>query len=454
MKRKSVTRSASDRDSRSESPTISQANEYPMSTATHDTPPNGPAPLTYPDGLPDSVAPLGDSVPSLVRVLVAVILASGVLLGIGLTVDARQFYHSYLFGYVLALDVSLGALFWVMIHHVADAGWSVGLRRVFENVSRAIIPLAVLFVPILVGIYTGNLHKWYEFIHKDPATLHGHEVHLQHVKHAYFSTPFFLARVAIYFAVWIAYSVAMRNWSTKQDYVGGAALTKKMQWWAPSGVALLGLTATFFAFDVVMSLQYSWFSTIFGVYFWVGGIRGSLALGVLIVLALRASGRLRNTITMDHLHDAGKLMFGFTVFWTYIAFAQYFLIWYGNMPEETQFYLLRRNGAWYQMSMLLPILYFVVPFFLLLPQAHKRSPFWLAVAGTWILVMHAYDLYWQILPVLHQDTIHFHWLDVVAPVGMLSVVLMSAVWGFQRLPLIPIRDARLNETIGYANETP
>jgi hypothetical protein len=424
-----------------------------MSTATNDTPTNGP-PLTYPPGLPDGVAPLGDSVPSLVRILVAVVGASAVVLGIGMVTDPRQFYHSYLFGYVLALDVSLGALFWVMIHHVSDAGWSVGLRRVFENISRAIVPLAILFVPVLVGIYTGNLHKWYEFIHKDASQLHGHEVHLQHVKHAYFSTPFFLARVAFYFAVWIGYSVAMRNWSTRQDYVGGAALTRKMQWWAPSGVALLGLTATFFAFDLVMSLQYSWFSTIFGVYFWAGGIRGSLALVVLVVLSLRAAGHLRNTITMEHLHDVAKLMFGFTVFWAYIAFAQYFLIWYGNMPEETQFYLLRRNGAWNAMSMLLPILYFVVPFFMLLPRAHKRSPVWLAASSALILFMHAYDLYWQVLPVLHQDTIHFHWLDVAAPVCLLGVVVFATVWGLQRLPLIPIRDARLNETVGYENETP
>ena len=157
---------------------------------------------------------------------------------------------------------------------------------------------------------------------------------------------------------------------------------------------------------------------------------------------------------MEHLHDVAKLMFGFTVFWAYIAFAQYFLIWYGNMPEETQYYLLRRNGAWYGMSMLLPILYFVVPFFLLLPRANKRNPVMLAIASAWILFMHAYDLYWQVLPVLHQDTIHFHYLDVAAPVCLFGVVLASAVWGFGRVPLIPIRDARLNETIGYENETP
>src|SRR5262249_37921662 len=255
------------------------------------------------------------------------------------------------------------------------------------------------------------------------------------------------ARLALYFGVWIAYSAAMRNWSTRQDAVGGAALTRKMQWWAPSGVALLGLTTTFFAFDILMSLQYSWFSTIFGVYFWVGGIRGSLATCVLIVLTLRAMGYLRNIITIEHLHDVAKLMFGFTVFWAYIAFSQYFLIWYGNMPEETRFYLLRRNGAWYPISILLPILYFVVPFFMLLPRANKRNPKWLAAIALCVLTMHAYDVYWQVLPVLHNDTIHFHYLDIAAPVAMMSVLLLSALWGFQRYSLIPIRDARLSESI-------
>lgn len=407
----------------------------------------------HPAGLPDPVAPVAlDAVSSGARMLFAALLAFGLLLVVGAFLDAKQFYHSYLFGYTLALDVSLGALFWVLIHHVADAGWSTGLRRVFENISRAIVPLAVLFLPVLFGVFSGQLHKWYDFVHGEPPT--GHLEHVWHVKHLYFSTPFVLARVALYFAVWIGYSVTMRRWSIRQDTEGGIALTKRMQWWAPSGVALLGVTATFFAFDFLMSLQYTWFSTIFGVYFWAGGLRGSLSVCVLLVLGLRAAGYLRNTITMEHMHDVGKLMFGLTVFWTYIALSQYFLIWYGNVPEETQFYLLRRNGAWYPMSILLPILYFVVPFFVLLPRAHKRSPKWLAFAAAWILVTHAYDLYWQIMPVLHTDTVHLHWLDFAAPLFMLGVVCASAAYGFVSYPLVPVRDARLNETIGYENETP
>jgi hypothetical protein len=306
---------------------------------------------------------------------------------------------------------------------------------------------------VLICIYTGNLHDWQPFIF-GPEPTDTHLQHQWHVKHVWFAAPFLVARLAIYFSVWIVYSRLMRKWSEEQDSAGGAALTLKMRWWAPSGTLLLGLTTTFFAFDILMSLQYSWFSTIYGVYFWVGGIRGSMSLAVLIVIAMHSRGLLRDTITMEHLHDVGKLMFGFTVFWAYIAFSQYFLIWYGNMPEETQFYLLRRNGTWYEASILLPILSFGVPFFLLLPRANKRSPRTMALAAAWVLLMHAFDLYWQILPVLHRDTIRFDWLDVVAPVFMLCVVLLAVMRGLEHAPLIPIRDAYLNEAIGYENESP
>lgn len=423
-----------------------------MSTATA-TPDNEPA-LTVPEGLPDDVAPLGANAAKPLRIALIAIGVAAIALIVGWIIDSRQFYHSYLFAYVFALDIALGALFWVLIHHVSDAGWSVGLRRTFENLTLAIAPLAVLILPILVGIFSGQLHAWYDFIHGPGPEAGSHEQHVWHTKHAFYSTPFFLLRLGAYFAVWTAFAHALRKWSTRQDASGGAALTRTMQRWSPLGVLLLGLTSTFFAFDVVMSLQYSWFSTIFGVYFWAGGIRGSLSTGVLVVLGLRAAGYLRNTITMEHLHDAAKLMFGFTVFWAYIAFSQYFLIWYGNMPEETQFYLLRRNGTWYEVSMLLPVLSFAVPFFLLLPRANKRNPITLAFASAWILVMHAYDLYWQVLPVLHTDTLRVHWLDVAAPVALFGFVIACAIWGFQRNALIPIRDARINETIGYENETP
>jgi hypothetical protein len=131
-----------------------------MSIATYT---NGgePAPLTYPDGLPDNVAPLGERADGLFRGLLLTVGVAALALILGVVVDLKQFYHSYLFGYVFALDIALGALFWTMIHHVADAGWSVGLRRIFENMNRAIVPLALLFVPVLIGTFTGELYDWY-----------------------------------------------------------------------------------------------------------------------------------------------------------------------------------------------------------------------------------------------------------------------------------------------------
>src|SRR6476660_9923484 len=122
-------------------------------------------PLTYPEGLPDSVAPLGESAAGAFRTLSIVAGVAGFALLVGVFIDRKQFFHSYLFGYVFALDIALGALFWVLIHHVSDAGWSVGLRRVYENISRAILPLTVLLMPVLIGIFSGNLHAWYDFIH-------------------------------------------------------------------------------------------------------------------------------------------------------------------------------------------------------------------------------------------------------------------------------------------------
>lgn len=423
-------------------------------TSALDTGFNQPPPEPiWPPGLPDPAFPLDRQADGFVRPLVIITSAAGFILFLGAFVSCRQFFHSYLFGYVFALDIALGALFWNLIHHVSDAGWSVGLRRIYENIHRAILPLGLLSIPLFIGIFCGQLHTWYSFIHGSPPD-DEHLQHIWHVKSIYFDSTFFLARFILYFSIWISYSLLMRRWSFEQDRLGGATLTLRMQRWAPLGLVLLGLSSTFFAFDWLMSLQYTWFSTIYGVYFWVGGLRGSLSLAVLIVLTLHACGYLQKTITMEHLHDAAKIMFGLTIFWAYIAFSQYFLIWYGNMPEETQFYLLRRNGTWYDLSLLLPILYFVVPFFMLLPRAHKRSPRWLAASATLILFMHACDLYWQILPVLHPDTIHPHWMDAAAGVSFTGVLLLATLWGLQRAPVIPIRDPRLSETLGYVNDTP
>ncbi len=360
----------------------------------------------------------------------------------------RRFYYSYLWGYTWALSIALGALFWNLIHHVTAAGWSVGIRRIWENLTRAIPVLAVLFIPIAIGI--GTIYKW------------SHVDDLKHGKQIWLSPAFFIGRFVLYFGVWIAYSMLMRKWSVQcdstEDLEERKQLLHKMEWYAPSGLLLLALTSTFAIFDLMMSLNYHWFSTIFGVIFWADSIRGSLALCVLIVLALHALGHLRKTITREHFHDMGKLMFGFTVFWAYVAFAQYFLYWYGNIPEETKWYWDRRKDSWYAMSIGLAIGYFAVPFLLLLPRWGKRKPLMIGFVAAWILFFHMYHFYWQIMPEGLKAHVHdrpesgvaVHWLDVVSIVTFAGVLLCCLVYGFKREALIPIRDVRLAESIHHA----
>lgn len=359
----------------------------------------------------------------------------------------RQFYYSYLLGYTWALSIALGALFWNLIHHLTAAGWSVGIRRIWENLTRAIPVLAVLFIPIAIGI--GTIYKW------------SHADDLKHGKQIWLSPAFFIGRFVFYFGIWIAYSMMMRKWSLRSDATEDLderkKLLRKMEWNAPVGILLLGLTSTFAIFDLMMSLNYHWFSTIFGVIFWADSIRGSLALCVLIVIGLHASGHLRNTITREHFHDMGKLMFGFTVFWTYVAFSQYFLYWYGNIPEETKWYWDRRMGSWYTMSIILPIGYFAVPFLLLLPRGNKRKPLIIGFVAAWILFFHLYHFYWQIMPEGLKAHVHdrpetgvsVHWMDVVSILTFAGVLVCSLVYGFKREPLIPIRDIRLAESIHH-----
>ena len=406
------------------------------------------AEMNVPRDLPDSPVLGSDKAGALFGTFVAVAVAAGVGLAVGFVMDTERTLWSYLWGFVWALSVCLGALAWNMFHHVTDAGWSVVLRRIFENVHRTLWLLAPLSLPVVFGL--GVLYKW----------THERD-HLMNGKATYLSTSFFVIRLAIYFSIWIYYSSKLRSISESQDNntdrEAVKAATRKMQWWAPSGLVGLGLTATFAAFDLIMSLNYHWFSTIFGVIFWADSIRGSMALCVLIVVSLHTAGYLRNTITHEHFHDMGKLMFGFSVFWAYTSFAQYFLYWYTNIPEETKFYNDRRVGSWYTISIMLPICYFAVPFFGLMRRGAKRNPRSIGAIALWVLLFGGLHFYWEIMPESLKLTAEatpvsgasLAWTDPVAALFFAGVIGSVVTWGFKNHPLIPVRDPRLGESLRH-----
>lgn len=380
-----------------------------------------------------------------------------VTLGGGFAVGSRHALASFHVGVVTALSFALGAMFWVMVFSLTQAGWTVTVRRQFENVMMMIRPMMVLvavFVALELTLKSG-LCSWL-----NPELTDNGQDPLYQWKSAFLNPPFVLIRLAIYFFVWWAISRLLWRLSTQQDLTGNKWLTNKARFHSAWGMLAFALTSAFFAFDWLMALtDYKFFSTMWGVYFFSGAAVSSVAVVTLVLAVLRRRGRLKGLVTEEHLHDLGKLLVGFTVFWAYIAFFQYFLIWYGNIPEETAFYIARQTGGWQYLGMALCLGHFAVPFLILLWRGAKRNMTVMVVMSIWLLVMHVLDLYWVVRPAVYAgaegDKMGLGGLglvvDIAAVVGVLALFAGLLVRKVGSGPLTPLRDPRLDEAIEHCN---
>ena len=388
---------------------------------------------------------LGDLAPRVARGAAAVGLA-GLLACVPasyLTADGvNRFWHAYLVSFAYFLSLALGALFFVLLQHLTRAGWSVVLRRLAEALAGTLPLLALLCVPLLIGMR--HLYHWAD------ADAAAQDALLQW-KRPYLNVPFFVARLAVYFAVWVGLARFFFNSSVRQDASGDVHLTLRMQQRSAPAMVAYGLTVTFAAIDLLMSLDAHWYSTIFGIYYFSGAVLGSCALLVVAVALVQRGGRLRRAITAEHLHDLGKLIFAFTVFWAYIAFSQYLLIWYANIPEETVWYLRRQSGGWAAVSLTLLLGHFLVPFLLLLSRwAKRRRPVLVAVAA-WVLVLHWVDIYWLVLPGASPQHAWPQLPDLACLVGVGGLFAAAAAYRLRRCALLPLRDPRLAESLRFEN---
>jgi len=354
-----------------------------------------------------------------------------------------QFHASYLVGFMYFLTISLGAAFFVMLQHISGAVWSVSLRRLMENVM-AVLPLApLLFLPIVAGL--PELYEWArpEFQTQGPDF---------RFKMIFFSPPFFLSRSAIYFLLWGVVAVNLYRISLAQDRDGGIEPIRKSVTWSAPGMALLFVTVTMAAVDWLMSLEPHWYSTIFGIYVYAGGGLAFLALMVLTSLGFRKRGPLSQSVTVEHFHDLGRWVFVMVVFWAYIAFSQYMLIWYANLPEETSWFKHRLEGNWTWISASLLVGNFLVPFLLLIARGAKRNLPLLASVSVLILLMHYVDLHWIVMPTVHHHGFHLHWLDLTAWLGVGSAFGL-AFWRMLRgRALVPVGDLRLQRALSHQTD--
>ena len=368
---------------------------------------------------------------------------AGLLLSaVGFFLDAKQFYHSYLAAFVFWTTIALGGLFFTMLHHLTGATWSVVLRRFSEAIMVILPVLAILFLPIIPG-----MHDMYHSTHEEAVAAD----HILQQKEPYLNIPFFLIRAVFYFGVWFLLARTLKKYSTQQDNAPEPSLTDKMRRFSAPGMLLFAVTLTYAAFDWLMSLNPHWYSTIFGVYIFSGSLLSVLAFILLAALYLRGKDVLQSVITLEHYHDLGKLLFGFTVFWAYIAFSQYMLIWYGNIPEETEFFLQRWEGSWKYVSMVIVFFHFALPFLILVTRAAKRNLALMKVMGFWFLIIHYVDIHWIVMPTLHTEGFSLSWIDFTTLIGIGGLFVWYFWKQFAQQATVPINDPKLQSSIQFTN---
>jgi len=360
---------------------------------------------------------------------------------VGAFVSPHQFSFSWLFAFAFYFTMLAGCFFWIIVHHVVDAEWSVVVRRQLENLAMLIAVMALFFIPIV--IFRHHLYEWMNLkVGIDPVL---------DSKRGYLNWHFFLVRSIFYFVFFIGATLLFRRFSIRQDRDGNPAFTVNMRRLAFVALPLFGLSLTFGAYDWLLGVDYRWFSTMWGVYIFAGAAGSSMSLLVLVITALRKAGYLKETVTVEHYHIMGKWLLAFTVFWAYIGFSQYMLYWYANIPEETQYFLVRNTESWSVLSWVLVIGRFFVPFALLLMRMTKKNTTWLCSISGWILCMQLLDMYVVVLPALHGTGVHLSILDFLPLIGIGGTLAFCYLRIVAKTSLFPVRDPRLLESLRLTN---
>jgi hypothetical protein len=373
----------------------------------------------------------------LVQVIAVVAGLAGVAGSVlGYWLSPVAFFRSYLIVFLFWLGFALGPIGILGLQYVTGGRWGVVIRRPLEAAAATLPLMAVLFVPLALG-----LHEIYEWTNQD---IVAHDIVLQR-KAGYLNERFFMVRAVVYFGVWITLSNLLCNLSLRQDVEPGAEIERKLQLVGRATLVAYGLTMTFAAVDWAMSVDAHWFSHIYGLRIIGGQILTAFAFVVAIAVILERRGPLGTFIAPNRFHDLGNLMLAFVMLWAYFELSQFLIIWSADLPEETSFYIRRLSAGWGIYGSLLVVFHFAVPFVVLLSRPVKRSPGRLAAVALFLLLMRAADVYWQIAPSFRDASLLPHWVLVALLVGMGGIWLAAYVRQLAAHPLLPVTDTTLLE---------
>lgn len=350
-------------------------------------------------------------------------------------------WHSYLFGYIVWITLTLGCFGLMLFHHAIRGRWSAPVLRLYEAGASTLIPMAVLFLPILF-VALPALYPWAnaEIVRGDPVLEH---------KAAYLNPTFFTIRTVIYFAFWIGFTLYLTRSSLLQDKTGDQRLMDKRASVSAFGIVLFVLSVTFAFTDWAMSLDPKWLSTVYGAWFVAAMGLAASSFVALLVTAQVNRKPYSDVVTPQLTRDIGNLMLTFTLLWAYLSLSQFLIIWAGNLPEEITYYKRRLSPGWNEMGSFLIAFQFLVPFIALLSGNTKRTPRLLMTVAIWILFMRVVDIFWVIVPAFRAN-FGIHPMDIVAFVGIGIIWLGWFRWRVAQHPLLPRHEPRLQEVYEHA----